>query len=96
MNKKVVKLVSFTAGFVIIATAVGVVVYKNPSIKREIEQQLKGCIKTSRSALETIQETITKIQEATGLLSDRKIQKEAELDERASLLYEEEWEKHIF
>jgi len=90
------KALAFVIGLVTLSVTVGVILYKNPKIKKGAEKQAKKLLKLSQDTIESAQEALEKVQNLTGIISDKKEEKLLEIEQEAEAAYREEWDKHIW
>jgi len=96
MKKSTTRLLAGIAGFVVALAAAGVLIYKNPQLRREAKKQAEDFVGESRASFETIQEAVGKVQDMMGVLGNQKEQKLANKEGAALVAYNDDWDKHIW
>ena len=67
MGKKRVKVASFFGGLVISSIVVGVLLAKNDMIRIEVEEQVTGLLKTTKSALANLQRIVSGLSKTVSM-----------------------------
>jgi len=96
MVKGKTKALTFIVGLVTISVTIGVILHRNPKIRKEAEQQAKNLLRLSQDTIETAQEALEKVQKFTGIVNEKKEERLLEKEQAAAAAYEEEWDKHVW
>lgn len=92
MQKRASKALSFLVSATAVSILVGIVVYRSPRIRQEIESQLTELLEISRTTLDTAHKIVRKVRGITGIAGGKEEMHLAEKKAKALSAYDEEWE----